>query len=208
MGAGLEQVMRVKQVHGASRARAEDRVRPCAADVAETPEADAIVSNAPGLRACRCRSPTACRFCMADRKTARSAAVHAGWRGTCAGVARAAVDAMTREFGADPGDLHRRHRPEHRRLLLRSGTERARRVSRWPARTREDIARWFTHTDHGLAAAGSVGRQSRSARGRRPARRITSICRPVHADAPRRLRVVSRRRRASGSHGGADRVPN
>ncbi len=30
---------------------------------------------------------------------------HAGWRGTVAGVARAAVEAMTRAFGTEPADL-------------------------------------------------------------------------------------------------------
>ena len=33
-------------------------------------------------------------------------AVHAGWRGTAAGIAAKAVEAMTREFGSDPADLH------------------------------------------------------------------------------------------------------
>jgi YfiH family protein len=42
---------------------------------------------------------------MADPTTGAAAAVHAGWRGTCAGVARVAVDAMVREFGVNPGDL-------------------------------------------------------------------------------------------------------
>ena len=34
-----------------------------------------------------------------------AAAVHAGWRGTCARVAPAAIDAMRREFGTEPADL-------------------------------------------------------------------------------------------------------
>lgn len=33
------------------------------------------------------------------------ALVHAGWRGTAAGVARAAVSAMSREYGTSPADL-------------------------------------------------------------------------------------------------------
>ena len=33
------------------------------------------------------------------------AAVHAGWRGTAAGAAVAAVDALGREFGSSPSDL-------------------------------------------------------------------------------------------------------
>jgi YfiH family protein len=33
------------------------------------------------------------------------AAVHAGWRGTAAGVAAAAIGALARDFGSRPGDL-------------------------------------------------------------------------------------------------------
>ena len=42
---------------------------------------------------------------VADRRTGAVAAVHAGWRGTAAGAAPAAVAALAREFGARPGDL-------------------------------------------------------------------------------------------------------
>jgi len=42
---------------------------------------------------------------MADRARGAVAAVHAGWRGTVARVAVAAVDALGREFGTRPQDL-------------------------------------------------------------------------------------------------------
>jgi len=42
---------------------------------------------------------------MADTRTGAVAAVHAGWRGTAAGAATAALDAMTREFDSRPEDV-------------------------------------------------------------------------------------------------------
>jgi YfiH family protein len=48
---------------------------------------------------------------MADRRTGAVAAVHAGWRGTAAGAAPAAVAALVREFHVRPGDLVVAHGP-------------------------------------------------------------------------------------------------
>lgn len=40
-----------------------------------------------------------------DPKRRAAAAVHAGWRGTAAGIVKNAVEALQREFGADPADI-------------------------------------------------------------------------------------------------------
>jgi YfiH family protein len=42
---------------------------------------------------------------MADRRSGVVAAVHAGWRGTAAGVAIAAIETLGREFGTRPEDV-------------------------------------------------------------------------------------------------------
>jgi YfiH family protein len=42
---------------------------------------------------------------VVDPRTGACAAVHAGWRGTVAGILPAAVRALSAEFGARPGDL-------------------------------------------------------------------------------------------------------
>ena len=68
------------------------------------PEADVLVSDDE-----RCAIAVMAADCvpllMADRKTGAVAAVHAGWRGTAVGAARAAVDTLQRHFGTTPADL-------------------------------------------------------------------------------------------------------
>ena len=68
------------------------------------PEADAVISNQPGL-ALAVMVADCVPILIADRKHGAAAAIHAGWRGTCARIASTAVDAMRREFGTHPSDL-------------------------------------------------------------------------------------------------------
>jgi YfiH family protein len=90
-----------RQVHGAAvaRVRAGDDPAPLA-----RVEADALVTDAPGVTlgvfVADCIPAL-----IADPRTGAVAAIHAGWRGTVAGVARAAVAALGRELGARPADL-------------------------------------------------------------------------------------------------------
>jgi polyphenol oxidase len=97
---GAERMAIVHQVHG----RDVVVVREGDAVSAEAPEADALVSDARAT-AIAVRAADCVPLLMADRRTGAVAAVHAGWRGTAASVAVAAVAAMRREFGTAPGDL-------------------------------------------------------------------------------------------------------
>jgi YfiH family protein len=103
INAGPEQLIRVRQVHAAT-VRVLREGETGAADVAALPDGDAIVSNARGY-VLSVQVADCVPMLMADGRTGAIAAVHAGWRGTCAGVARGAVDAMTREFGTRAPDL-------------------------------------------------------------------------------------------------------
>jgi polyphenol oxidase len=85
---------RVKQVHGARVLRASTPGEP-------TEEADVVLSSAAGVAACV--SVADCvPVLVADPETGAVAAVHAGWRGTLAGAAAAAVAALARDGSTPP----------------------------------------------------------------------------------------------------------
>jgi polyphenol oxidase len=97
---GVGRVMMVTQVHGADVLV----LRRGEAPIASGPEADILVSNDPEV-AIAVRAADCVPILLADRITGTVAAVHAGWRGTAAGAARVAVEALGREFGARPQNL-------------------------------------------------------------------------------------------------------
>jgi YfiH family protein len=97
---GARDVATLTQVHG----NAVVVIRRDAASAPARPAADAVVSNHPEI-AVSVRAADCVPLLMADRRTGAVAAVHAGWRGTAAGVARAAIDTMQREFGTMATDV-------------------------------------------------------------------------------------------------------
>jgi purine-nucleoside/S-methyl-5'-thioadenosine phosphorylase / adenosine deaminase len=97
---GARAVAMATQVHG----RTVIVVRQDSKAPANRPEADAFVSDASDI-AVAVRAADCVPLLMADRERGVVAAVHAGWRGTAARVALAAVEALAREFGSQPTDL-------------------------------------------------------------------------------------------------------
>jgi len=100
IGVELEQLLLIRQVHGADVAVARRDhhggwTRP-EADVAITDDSNA----APAVRVADCAP-----ILIADRRNGAVGAAHAGWRGTVRRAAFAAVQAMQKNFGSRPEDL-------------------------------------------------------------------------------------------------------
>lgn len=98
LGVGADAIVRVRQVHG----RRVLVVR-AGTPIIGLSEADAIVTIDPA-RPASVRVADCVPVLIADRQHRVAAAVHAGWRGTCAAVASAAVSVIE-DLGIDPADL-------------------------------------------------------------------------------------------------------
>ncbi len=101
LGVVTGRVFRLKQVHGANVAVVSRRDR---TPSWESPEADALISDDPSV-ALAIRVADCSPVLLADRRTGAAGAVHAGWRGTAAGIVGATVTAMREAFGTEPSDL-------------------------------------------------------------------------------------------------------
>lgn len=106
IGVALDHVVSMNQVHGREvvivrKSVALETLRQMQK---EPPQADALISDASGA-ALVVRAADCVPLLIGDNRTGAAAAVHAGWRGTAARVAIAAIDAMGREFGSRPADL-------------------------------------------------------------------------------------------------------
>jgi hypothetical protein len=67
-------------------------------------EGDALLDNTPGS-VVAIKTADCLPILLVDDRHRAVAAVHAGWRGTVAGIAQRAVEAMRAQFGSAPGDL-------------------------------------------------------------------------------------------------------
>ena len=97
---GVREVVTLNQVHGREVVSVgrDSPLRP------ERCSGDALVTHDPRV-AVAVRAADCVPLLLADSTTGVVAAVHAGWRGTAAGAAVAAVDTLAREFGTRPDDL-------------------------------------------------------------------------------------------------------
>jgi len=68
-------------------------------------EGDALLEDTPGS-VVAIKTADCLPILLVDDRHRAVAAVHSGWRGTVAGIAQRAVEAMRAQFGSVPGDLH------------------------------------------------------------------------------------------------------
>jgi hypothetical protein len=146
VGARPDALMRVKQVHGRG-VRIIKKGAAEARDPDARPEADAIVSNDPGL-VLVVQVADCVPLLMADRTGGAAAAVHAGWRGTAAGVARAAIELMVGELGTRPADLIVAIGPSIGACCYTVGAELID-AFRGAGATEAQLARWFSRAANG-----------------------------------------------------------
>ena len=98
---GATTMLRVSQVHGVRILRV---LRNDHSETVAGERADGLCTDEPGL-GLSVHVADCTPILMACPRTGACAALHAGWRGTVAGMARAGVATMVSQFGCQPSDL-------------------------------------------------------------------------------------------------------
>jgi len=98
-----QSIVRLRQVHG-TRVVTVSRRQVFPPGDPDWNVADIAASDDPSVALC-VKVADCVPILLADRRSGSVAAVHAGWRGTAAGAARVAVEALGKHFGAAPRDL-------------------------------------------------------------------------------------------------------
>ncbi len=146
----------LRQVHSAEVRNADELNTHGLAD--REAEGDALVTDRPG-RAIGVRTADCVPILLVDSRRRAVAAIHAGWRGTAAQIARRAVEKLQADYQTDPADLHAAIGSSIRSCCYEVSPEVAERFADWPesvlwpqnAKPRVDLARANVAQ---LAAAG------------------------------------------------------
>ncbi len=170
---GVERIFVARQVHGAAVLQVSAGDVP--ADVGQL-EADGLFSDAPDIARRRLRRRLHPGARWPTTRTGAFAAVHAGWRGTLAGVVPAAVRRMVDELGVRPRDLRVALGPAIGVCCFEVGEEvvdavaRAMPDARWRRRRARSRAR---RTAARTSISSALNVMLLAARGRRRRRRST-----------------------------------
>jgi polyphenol oxidase len=120
--ARFDRLATLKQVHSADCIAAEGRTGILG-------EGDALLENTPGA-VVAVKTADCIPLLLVDEAHRAVAAVHAGWRGTSAHIARGAVEAMRTRFGTAPEELHAALGPGIGACCFEVGPEVAKRFGR------------------------------------------------------------------------------
>ena len=163
------------QVHGL-----EVRVVRDAEDTqSEREHCDALTTRAPGVLL-GVKTADCVPVLLADARRGACAAVHAGWRGTLAGIAGRALERMRDEFGTDPAEVSAAIGPAARACCYEVGAEV---VNAFRAKfSNADSLFTPTHDGHALVDIQLANRQqlveAGVAAGRVHTLPLCTICRP------------------------------
>lgn len=151
--ANASSVAMLNQVHG----RDVVEIRAGTQPPLHLQDADALISDHPRV-AIAVKAADCVPLLMADSRTGAVAAVHAGWRGTAAGAATSALDALERVFHTRAADVTVAIGPSIGACCYEVGSEL---VDAFAAHghARHLVDRWFRVRDRG-AGIGAKGRLS------------------------------------------------
>ena len=143
IGGDATHLLRIKQVHGRAVRVVDGATLGEEAD--KRPEADAIVSNAAGA-VLAVQVADCVPLLIVDPQAGAAGAVHAGWRGTCAGIVAETITTLSREFGSRPVDLMVAVGPSIGPCCYEVGAELVD-AFRTAGATDAELSRWFTTHD-------------------------------------------------------------
>jgi YfiH family protein len=179
VGGAAADLKRIRQVHG----RTVHVVRPGVGPLDQAPpEADAIVSGHAGdvlaVQVADCVP-----VLLADPKTGAAAAIHAGWRGSAAGIVTATVQTLAAEFDVQAVDLIVAVGPSIGACCYEVGPELPD-AFRQAGATDGQLGRWFTRTEQGSLRLDlwAVNRDQLIDAGIPPAQiHLSNLCTLTHA---------------------------
>jgi YfiH family protein len=147
--ANAAQFLRIKQVHG-RQIRVVRRTELDDHAAAARPEADAVISDAPGA-VLAVQVADCVPLLVFDSRTGAAGAIHAGWRGTAAGIASATVEALSSQFDCRPRDLIVAVGPSIGTCCYQVGDD-VRNAFRKSGATEQQLSQWFVANAAGALA--------------------------------------------------------
>ena len=105
LGFTPDDVVNARQIHSDIVVRVDEKNRGNLAVKDASPECDALITDTPGM-ALYVSTADCTPILLWDSVTGAVGAAHAGWRGTASAIGAKTVDAMVRQLGSKPENIH------------------------------------------------------------------------------------------------------